>query len=275
MVEKLLLTFGLASTVVGCVAPADDEYASDGKEDGSWPELKAGPISYKRFVSTVLRVSNFDSGKTYLYLGDNAGTPCKLGLWYSGAQSTYSDMFFDVHDKVMEDDGVAGVQIQYNATITVKKLADGQFDFHALDNSCHGEDDATVTYADNFANPRTISAISTVVRERGCMSSGPFTVHQRSCDNLVLTYMPTTTNTSKAATLLKAKVGATAASRLTPSRYLGCELDLAHVGDIDCSWDVSDDPSGDTGDIQHGRYQLSAGAPVKVLATYTVDKYGG
>src|SRR5262245_10164432 len=107
--QKLVLSIGLASTVIGCVAPADDDvYASDGKEDGSWPELKAGPITYKRFVTAVLRLPSLSPGKSYYYLGQHNGVPCKLGMWYSGSQGSYSDMFFDVRENPMDEDSVSG-----------------------------------------------------------------------------------------------------------------------------------------------------------------------
>ena len=58
-----------------------------------------------------------------------------------------------------------------------------------------------------------------------------------------------------------------------PSRSSGCELDLGHDSNLVCAWDISDDPEGDTGDIEAGVFELQEGVPTKVVGTFFIDKF--
>jgi hypothetical protein len=277
---KLLFSLGLVAALGACATDTtddDDVYGSDGKDDSSWSALGEGPITYTSFVTHVFRLTSLTKQKAYLYLGTNETQQCTAAVTYS-VSGSYTDAQFEVHETADDDDDQALVQVQSNAKLSIKKLARGELDFNVIDKTCYGLDDVDATYADDTADPRTLSQLHTTSRSRDCISSKPLVERQRSCGHLKYVFSPTASNLSKVATLLKADLPASdpASKRITSGRFWGCFLFLHEHGNLACRWDVSDDPNGgDDGDIQYGLYKLEAGVPTSLIKTWTGDKYTG
>lgn len=266
---QCVLTVGLISGACAARPDGDDVYADDGKADASRPKLTEGPISFEAFVQTVLRVTQMDRAKSYHYLGENHGKQCSFALWFTGLDQ----VDLDVRENTEEDNDVAMVHAQHKDKLSVTKSGDAEFDFQVNDPVCREVDDAIVSYVGDGADPTQIVSIKTTVRDTLCGQKTKPTLHERSCGNLHLAFTPSPANLTKVAKLMRAALGdRPEARRITPSRFGGCDLDLAENGNLGCSWDVSDDTGGDTGHVVFGVYKLDDGKPSKLLKTSTDDK---
>lgn len=247
-----------------CSSSADDPRGDSADESGT-------ALSLEELIKDLYNVSDPSRTQAALwYLGKSGEDDCAVSsvLFDETSYRLGIDLVADVEDP----DGLAAVDIRDGDTITTAKTATGVV-YDVVDEVCFGTSHVEAQFAGADANIRKLTSVKTLVAETGCQEDGEVTEHPRECTDLVLTFTATNDNLKAAAKLMKQV--SEAPTRIVPSRFTGCTLDLGRDSNLVCAWDISDDLEGDTGDIEAGIFELANGVPSKVVGTFLIDKFTG
>jgi hypothetical protein len=245
-------------------APISPGAVPDGKADAD----KAKLVTYPAFVQALFGVDGSKVVQFRWFEGKSGANPCVVS---AGGQKGVVGFLASVGG--VDDDSLAGVQVLQSNDKVSKKKSGQTVTYNFVDTVCQGQDTVVAGFSSSKEDIDDLVSIDTTVRENGCGAQDMFTSHQRACDGLQLRYEDSTVNQAAAAKLMKSI--SSLPSRITTSRFQGCFLDVTRLGQLFCTWDISDDVEGDTGNIEEGAFELKDHAPAKAVSSRLIDKFTG
>jgi len=231
--------------------------------------------SYNAFVKSFFAVTDVSKvAPSVSYVGkDENGKRCQVTAYYDGQNDIgYTDVRVNVTNGG-DDDELAEILIQGDA-VDMQDTGDATTVYSSKSTTCGEIYKMTVEF--NSPKQKTVynmKSISTSSSSNSCHSDNPYTTRERTCNDLQKQADIDTALVKVATKLTKAAVDAEDAKRITDKRNINCAM--TPDSELMCSWDISDDMDGDSGDVVNSYIQIKNGKAVKVVKLTRTDKYTG